>query len=147
MPVGGPNAPYPKGDLDVMPYQYNFPISARQVRPHELVIDSSRRDERFSVECEDLRHAVSWTFSGVVWVDPRSDKTELVVEVTAANLHGTFTEKVAVHRNVAIKQVTELVNISSGKAIVQPLISPQILQAMKSRNFSDFEFGFENKGD
>jgi hypothetical protein len=147
MPIGGPHAPLPKDPLELMSYQHNFPRTAREVGPHEFVVDRPRRRKEFSVVCEDFRHGSSWIFSGIVWVDPRADKTELVVKVTAANLHGTFTEKAVIQRTVVAAQVTKLVDISSGKVIVQPKILPEILQAMKSLRFEDYEFGFDSKVD
>lgn len=145
--MGGPHAPWPKSPLELMQYPFHNPRVPRQIGRYEFVADAPIRDKEFSVECEDFRHGYSWTFSGVVWVDPRAAKTELVVKVTAANLHGTFTEKVAVQCSAVVTKVTALADISSGKAIVQPRMLPQVLAAMKERRFRDFEFGFDSKVD
>jgi hypothetical protein len=113
-----------------------------RVRKHEFDVETPQRVPVFQAQCEDFRHGTEWSFDGVLWLDPHFDGQSLVVvEITAANLRGTFTTPFSIDRQVEALKVSDLVEEKSGKYLRQSFVLKQITRALDEETYDIIEWG------
>lgn len=91
---------------------------------------------RITMNCEDFRQGKTWTFDGVVWIDPHvSNNCEIRVQVTAANLHGQVSEKLRIKKVVTDTHFSTLVDPTTGQYVKPPPMAAVLDAAFKRREY------------
>jgi hypothetical protein len=101
----GPPPP-PELSLPQLPTFPRFPTPTGR---HEMVF-VKRAGHRAEMHCQDFRQGRDWSFAGIVTVDPASDKVDIAVRVTAANLRGDITRSASVPVEREVVKVEQLVD-------------------------------------
>lgn len=150
VPILGPRAPVPTRTIDQLHNTHNYlsGINGNAVRVgrHEIDISLDDQSDVFTAECENFKSGQTWQHDGVVWLDPRVERQHLLLlEATAANLHGTFTK--ALKFDVAVKDCDafDLVNKESGDFVREPYVGPLIASAIAAKRYSDIEWAPDSK--
>ena len=139
VPPKGPLAPTARNALRIP--QLTTPHFRGRVGKHEFDVDEPRRDARFEARCEDFRHGTAWQFDGVMWLEPKSDPTRLVVvEITAANLRGKVTRTFPIDVRVETLKASDLLKIESNTLLRRSAVYPLVERAFDNEEYSAIEF-------
>lgn len=135
-----PSAPIIKNPLNHHLVRPDIPTK-RVVGRHEVEVNLARRSEHLSAQCEDFRQGQKWEFNGVIWLDPhRQGEVVIIVKITAANLHGEFQTQFKLSKKLITCQVSDLIDMSSGKILKKYYVESLIENAFKAKNHDAIEW-------
>lgn len=108
---------------------------------HEIEVNLARCSEHLLAQCEDFRQGQKWEFNGVVWLDPhRHGEVVIIVKITAANLHGEFQTQFKLNKILIPCQVSDLIDMGSGKIVKEYYVKSLIENAFRAENHNAFEW-------
>jgi hypothetical protein len=111
-----------------------------QIGRHEIDINKPERVSNFSAQCEDFRQGQEWIYSGILWADPHEQgDMVIIVKVTAANFHGESSKIFKIKKDIAKKDVSDLIDPDSFAIVVQSHIDPLIKSVIEDKNFEGIE--------
>jgi hypothetical protein len=137
----GPSAPRVEDRLNINRHLNYGLVKPLIVGRHEVDLKSSGRTSEISAHCADFRHGQKWEFSGFIWLDPDYDREPLVlINVTAANLHGVERTTAPINRKLLKTKVTNIVDLNRLKFLVEPCIFQLTKSLIENKNFSAIEW-------
>lgn len=148
-PIHGPSAPQPRnGYLSRLNLRQNFPDIKQPVGRHAMEFAvGPDGGEIIEIHCADFRHGRTWTFHGIVRIDPHSDSSfKICVQVTASNWHGSIDQVFDLDFTSKQVRVDELINLEGGGFLVDLPMQLEIQKALETDKKDWFDFSRARSG-
>jgi len=140
VPLNGPPAPRERSPLANLA-GLRPPVVAKKPGRHEMHFAvRPRRRSQIEAHCEDFRHGFSWTFRGVLWLDPSTpDDCVISATATAANLHGEYKNHLRIAKSVAEVTWSDLVDPASERVLKKSHVEDWLQEAVAAKQFDQIE--------
>lgn len=144
----GPGAPKARSSHLLPDFHNRFPRPVVPPGKHEFVVlEEPKRSAEVQIACADFRHGFDFEYRMIGWPEPSAEEFRVDAVVTAANLFGEVTERLVIAKTVQESSVDELIDPETMKFKKSPPVVGLLQQAVRGKDFSDFEFdgsGWDN---